>query len=229
MVIKHREHGSKVKHCSPFHVSFRFSKHSQNVYQTEAVSPGAHRRFVLATFYVVRFSDVLLRSATFPFVILPMGIGLQSRQNHLQSPGAPGGGFDGPERAGTRLDGRKQGRNSADGCGGDRALHGRTLVWTAAADPGERGDWWRCVATAGKRPRGRGWQHTTQQHVPRTLSVSRTGGASSRPRLHGTVSQVTVLIAGHTPVGRTRPYIASFKSQGCGTAQGRCWWVLFLL
>ena len=28
----------------------------------------------------------------------------------------PGSGFDGTERAGTRSDGRKQGRNSADGC-----------------------------------------------------------------------------------------------------------------
>ena len=35
--------------------------------------------------------------------------------------GAAGGGFDGTERAGTRSDGRKQGRNSADGCGEDRA------------------------------------------------------------------------------------------------------------
>ena len=37
------------------------------------------------------------------------------------APGAAGGGFDGTERAGTRSDGRKQGRNSADGCGEDRA------------------------------------------------------------------------------------------------------------
>ena len=35
---------------------------------------------------------------------------------------AAGGGFDGTERAGTRSDGRKQGRNSADRCGEDRAL-----------------------------------------------------------------------------------------------------------
>ena len=34
---------------------------------------------------------------------------------------AAGGGFDGTERAGTRSDGRKQGRSSADGCGEDRA------------------------------------------------------------------------------------------------------------
>ena len=34
---------------------------------------------------------------------------------------AAGGGFDGTERTGTRSDGRKQGRNSADGCGEDRA------------------------------------------------------------------------------------------------------------
>ena len=33
------------------------------------------------------------------------------------------GGFDGTERAGTRSDARKQGQNSADGCGDqDRAL-----------------------------------------------------------------------------------------------------------
>ena len=32
---------------------------------------------------------------------------------------------DGTKRAGTRSDGRKQGRNSADGCGEDRASHVR--------------------------------------------------------------------------------------------------------
>ena len=32
----------------------------------------------------------------------------------------PGGGFDGTERAVMRWGGRKLGRNSADGCGGDR-------------------------------------------------------------------------------------------------------------
>ena len=37
-------------------------------------------------------------------------------------PAASGGGLDGTERLGTRSDGRKQGRNSADGCGEDRAL-----------------------------------------------------------------------------------------------------------
>ena len=37
-------------------------------------------------------------------------------------PPAPvGGGFDGTERAGTRSDGCKHGRNSADGCDEDRA------------------------------------------------------------------------------------------------------------
>ena len=36
-------------------------------------------------------------------------------------PGAAGGGLDGTERIGTRSDGCKQGRNSADGCGEDRA------------------------------------------------------------------------------------------------------------
>ena len=34
-----------------------------------------------------------------------------------------GGGFDGTERAGTRSDGLKQGRDSADGCCEDRASH----------------------------------------------------------------------------------------------------------
>ena len=38
------------------------------------------------------------------------------RQNRLQRHRAAGGGFDGTERAGTRSDGRKQGRNSADRC-----------------------------------------------------------------------------------------------------------------
>ena len=36
------------------------------------------------------------------------------------APAAPGGGCDGTEQAGTRSDGRTQGRNSADGCGEDR-------------------------------------------------------------------------------------------------------------
>ena len=38
-------------------------------------------------------------------------------------PGAAGGGFEGTERAGTRSDGLKQGRNSADRCGEDRTSH----------------------------------------------------------------------------------------------------------
>ena len=40
-----------------------------------------------------------------------------------------GGGFDGTERAGTRSDGRKQSRNSADGCGEDRASVYGAAVW----------------------------------------------------------------------------------------------------
>ena len=36
-------------------------------------------------------------------------------------PAAPRCGFDGTEQAGTRSDGRKQGRNSADGCGEGQA------------------------------------------------------------------------------------------------------------
>ena len=51
MVTKYREYGSEVEHCSTVHVSFRFTKHSQNVYKTEVTSHGAHCRFVLATFY----------------------------------------------------------------------------------------------------------------------------------------------------------------------------------
>ena len=50
------------------------------------------------------------RSASWP---------VSSRQNRLQR---RWGGFDGTERAGMRSDGRKQGRNSADGCGEDRNL-----------------------------------------------------------------------------------------------------------
>ena len=38
------------------------------------------------------------------------------------APAATGGGFDGTEPAGTRSNGRKQGRNSADRCGEDRVL-----------------------------------------------------------------------------------------------------------
>ena len=34
---------------------------------------------------------------------------------------AAGSGFDGTERTGTRSDGRRQGRNSVDSCGEDRA------------------------------------------------------------------------------------------------------------
>ena len=75
MVTKYREYGSEVEHCSNFHVSFRFTKHSRNVYKTEAASPGAHCRFVFGH-VLVRFADFLLRSATFSFVILPVGIGL---------------------------------------------------------------------------------------------------------------------------------------------------------
>ena len=44
-----------------------------------------------------------------------------SRDTALSASGAAGGGFDGPERAGTRSDGRKQDRHSADGCVEDRA------------------------------------------------------------------------------------------------------------
>ena len=54
----------------------------------------------------------------------------------LQDPGsrktASSGGFGGTERAGTRSDGRKQCRNSADGCGEDRAsVEGRPIAWRA--------------------------------------------------------------------------------------------------
>ena len=40
---------------------------------------------------------------------------------------AAGGGFDGTERAGTGSRGRKQDRNSADGCGEDRAVYLRVF------------------------------------------------------------------------------------------------------
>ena len=49
LVTKYREYGSEVEHRSTFHSSFRFSKHSQNVYKTEAAFPGAYCRFVLTT------------------------------------------------------------------------------------------------------------------------------------------------------------------------------------
>ena len=52
-----------------------------------------------------------------------------SRQTRLLA----GGGFDGTGRAGTRSDGRKQGRNSADGCGEDRASPGLTCARAAGA------------------------------------------------------------------------------------------------
>ena len=45
-----------------------------------------------------------------------------ARQNLQRRQAPPGGGFDGTERVGAPSDGRKQGRNSADGCGEDRAL-----------------------------------------------------------------------------------------------------------
>ena len=48
-------------------------------------------------------------------------------------PRPAGDGFDGTERAGTRSDGRKQGRNSADGCGEDRAIHTETAAAPAPA------------------------------------------------------------------------------------------------
>ena len=47
---------------------------------------------------------------------------------------AAGGGFDGTERAGTRSDSRKQGRNSADGCGEDRACVVGSSTRTACMD-----------------------------------------------------------------------------------------------
>ena len=51
---------------------------------------------------------------------------------------APGVSFDGTERAGMRSDGRKQDRNSADGCGEDRALdryrYDRICLWIPGSD-----------------------------------------------------------------------------------------------
>ena len=43
------------------------------------------------------------------------------------APSSAGGGFDRTERAGTRSNVRKQGRNSADECDEDRALISRAL------------------------------------------------------------------------------------------------------
>ena len=57
-----------------------------------------------------------------------------SRQNRLQARlEAAGSGFAGMERAGTRSDGRKQRRNSADGCGEDRASD-EVLIGVQRAD-----------------------------------------------------------------------------------------------
>ena len=50
----------------------------------------------------------------------PISLSRASLQQDL--PTAAGGGFDWTERAGTRSDGRKQGRHSADGCGEGRAI-----------------------------------------------------------------------------------------------------------
>ena len=47
----------------------------------------------------------------------------------LFRPRAAGGGFDVTERTGTRSDDREQGRNSADGCGEDRAL-----LWLSSSE-----------------------------------------------------------------------------------------------
>ena len=57
----------------------------------------------------------------------------------------PGGGFDGTERAGTRSDGRKQGRNSADGCGEDRAFVCTLRAITCEAAALEAAEPYNCV------------------------------------------------------------------------------------
>ena len=55
------------------------------------------------------------------------------------APDVAGGGFAGTERAGTRSDGRKQGRNSADGCGEDRPLSGPSGQCLAQCSSGTAG------------------------------------------------------------------------------------------
>ena len=56
-------------------------------------------------------------------------------QARLEAGLTPGGGFDGPERTGTRSDGRKQGLHRADGCGEDRASH--QLRYQSSASAGD--------------------------------------------------------------------------------------------
>ena len=83
---------------------------------------------------------------------------VSSSQNHLQArqvpPGAPGGGFDGTERAGTRSDGHKQGRNSADGCGEDRAGSGPAASRGSRPAPHRRAV--RVASPPGQPPDGPG-------------------------------------------------------------------------
>ena len=68
---------------------------------------------------------------------------------------AAGGGFDGTKRAGTRSDGRRQGRNSADGCGEDRATGGvLTAIPQITAD---------CTADITCRWIGRLWRSSCGQ------------------------------------------------------------------
>ena len=76
-------------------------------------------------------------------------------------PSVAGGGFDGTERTGTRSEGREQGRDSADGCGEDRAslLTAADTTGTAVSDrrarhrlicwahPGHKMDCGGCVDT----------------------------------------------------------------------------------
>ena len=78
MVTKYGEYGSKVEHCSTFlrFVLFHktFAERSQN--------GGGFSRCTLTFRFghdLVRFGDVLLRSATFTFVISPVGIGPYSQ------------------------------------------------------------------------------------------------------------------------------------------------------
>ena len=57
-------------------------------------------------------------SGSVPARFVPSNCSVVKLQNRLQRrQAAPGGGFDGTERTGTHSDGRKQGRNSADGFG----------------------------------------------------------------------------------------------------------------
>ena len=73
-------------------------------------------------------ASVMARSSAHPSALLRPCLRPSGRVSTRSVPSKPPpaapvaarGGFDGTERAGTRSDGRNQGRSSADGCGEDR-------------------------------------------------------------------------------------------------------------